>query len=102
MQPDPGSVPPWHLPNWRPSGRYLASLIAVAIMFAFAAETIAAPSRFGLIDDPARPTADWCGDRKLGTWFYCSKPRPADQAAPPASPPQSATQRLDAITEKMK
>lgn len=38
----------------------------------------------------------YCDERKLGYWFYCTRPKPAEQTAPTAAP--SATSQLDAIT----
>jgi conjugal transfer pilus assembly protein TraF len=38
----------------------------------------------------------YCQERKLGYWFYCTRPKPAEQTAPTAAP--SATSQLDAIT----
>ena len=38
----------------------------------------------------------YCQERKLGYWFYCTRPKPAEQTTPKAAP--SATSQLDAIT----
>jgi len=58
--------------------------------------------RQGLIEDPAGANADWCENRKLGTWFYCAKPRPAEKAEPAAVVPTvPATERLNAITKQL-
>lgn len=44
----------------------------------------------------------YCKERKLGTWFYCEKPKPAPLAAPkPAAPQITAAQRLQAITANL-
>lgn len=56
----------------------------------------------GLIEDPARPNADWCEQRKLGSYFYCSKPKPKDAPARADMPPATAAQQLDAITEDLR
>ncbi len=42
----------------------------------------------------------YCGERRLGQWFYCSKPKAAEKAAPPAAQP-SATERMAAITRQL-
>ena len=51
------------------------------------------------------PKADgfYCGERKLGTWFYCERPRRAERAAQPAAQgaAQSATVQLAAITRQL-
>lgn len=44
----------------------------------------------------------YCGERRLGQWFYCSKPKPSRQNAPIAPPPvRSAVERLAAITREL-
>ena len=47
-----------------------------------------------------RPDAFYCGERKLGQWFYCDKPRPLPREAQP-SPPPSAVDRMAAITKQL-
>lgn len=42
----------------------------------------------------------YCRERKLGYWFYCTRPKPAEQTAPVAAP--SATSQLDAITATLR
>ena len=42
----------------------------------------------------------YCQERKLGYWFYCTRPKPPEQTAP-AGPP-SATNQLDAITATLR
>jgi conjugal transfer pilus assembly protein TraF len=82
--------------------RLFRTALAVALIAGGAAGPVAAQSRFGLIEDPDRPSGDWCEGRKLGTWFYCARPkRPDDKPVPP--PPQpSASQQLDVITAQLK
>lgn len=48
------------------------------------------------------PDDFYCGERKLGQWFYCAKPKPAE-SAPPSSPPTevSAAERMAAITKQL-
>ena len=44
----------------------------------------------------------YCGERKLGRWFYCTRPKPAP--TPPAAaaePEASASQRIAAITKEL-
>lgn len=45
--------------------------------------------------------AFYCGERKLGTWFYCEKPKlnPSDRKA--AQPAQSAAEQLAAIGKEL-
>jgi len=56
-------------------------------------------------DDPRvasqKGDAFYCEERKLGTWFYCEKPKPnpADRKAAPSS--QSAAEQLAAISKEL-
>jgi conjugal transfer pilus assembly protein TraF len=52
----------------------------------------------------ASPATDdfYCGERKLGEWFYCSDPRPTDPGAViPPPPRQSAAERIAAISKQL-
>ncbi len=84
--------------------RLVSQLIAGVMLIATAFP--AAAGSGGLIDDPSRPDTFYCAERKLGTWFYCSKPKakPADPAAVPAppSPAETATERLDKVTAELR
>lgn len=66
----------------------------------------AAPAPVGERDELAMPAPDefYCAQRKLGTWFYCDKPKAKPVEAlvelPPA-PVQSATERMEAITKRL-
>lgn len=57
-----------------------------------------------LIDEPVRPDSFYCGERKLGQWFYCDKPRPKTDPPPaePVPPQPTATQQLDAVTAELR
>lgn len=58
------------------------------------------------IEDPSDDDRFYCRERKLGTWFYCSKPKPPERAPKttpsPAPPSQSATERMEAVTAKLR
>ncbi|MGQ3081508.1 MAG: conjugal transfer protein TraF [Allorhizobium sp.] len=44
----------------------------------------------------------YCGARKLGTWFYCDKPKPRPSAKPaPAVASAAASERLAAISKQL-
>ena len=44
----------------------------------------------------------YCGEHRLGQWFYCTKPKPPETAkAQPQTPEQSAAERLAAITREL-
>jgi len=75
-----------------------------ACLAAFGPVPARAEETRGLIEDPSRPDAFYCGERKLGSWFYCDKPKPRakPEAAPPAPPAKSAAERLDAVTAELR
>ena len=76
------------------------------------AEPISAPSApagaaggAGLIDEPGQGSDFYCQQRKLGTWFYCTKPKAKSPEAPEAkapAPAETATQRLDKVTAELR
>lgn len=43
----------------------------------------------------------YCGERNLGQWFYCDKPKPAPPPVKAPQPPASAVDRVAAITRKL-
>lgn len=43
----------------------------------------------------------YCGERKLGQWFYCTRPRPEAARTAPSTPPSSAADRVAAITRQL-
>ena len=46
--------------------------------------------------------AFYCSDRKLGTWFYCEKPKPRPPEKKPAAPSATlASERLAAISKQL-
>jgi conjugal transfer pilus assembly protein TraF len=54
------------------------------------------------IDPEEAPEGDLYCRRRLGTWFYCDKPKPGPRSAPPASAPhQSADAQLKAIGRQL-
>jgi conjugal transfer pilus assembly protein TraF len=83
---------------------FLAALLLVALAPAGSARAAGAEAT-GLIEDPSRPDAFYCEQRKLGTWFYCSKPKPKPRPAAeasPAAPQTTAAERLDAVTAELR
>lgn len=61
-----------------------------------------------VVSDPneavALPGQDpfYCGQRKLGTWFYCERPKPVDRGrTAPTSTAESYRQRLDRIGARL-
>ncbi len=44
----------------------------------------------------------YCGERRLGQWFYCTRPKPAETVmSQPPAPEPSAAERLAAITRQL-
>lgn len=81
----------------------------MAAIAALWASSLAAPTQ---AQDENRSAADieradggdnfYCGERRIGQWFYCSKPKPRQHDAPVAPPPErSAVERLAAITREL-
>jgi len=70
---------------------------------AMAAVLFASPSAASVDDGVEVKHAEdalYCAERKLGTWFYCEKPKPVPSSAP-VSAPLSAKSRLAAITGQL-
>uniref|UniRef100_UPI0010F52E04 conjugal transfer protein TraF n=1 Tax=Parerythrobacter lutipelagi TaxID=1964208 RepID=UPI0010F52E04 len=53
---------------------------------------------------PSTTAADtlYCEERRLGYWFYCVKPPPAQELQQPEVEPVPASQELDAITSELR
>ncbi len=44
----------------------------------------------------------YCGERRLGQWFYCAKPKPEETPSPPERPKEErATDRIAAISRQL-
>lgn len=70
---------------------------------ATAPATLSASDSAALVDEPGQGSDFYCQQRKLGTWFYCTKPKPAEApAAAPAASAETATQRLDKVTAELR
>jgi conjugal transfer pilus assembly protein TraF len=77
------------------------------IMLALA---LAAPALATTASSPAgAPNAEfgagdafYCGARKLGTWFYCDRPKAQPSPSASTAPASSATEQLDAITAELR
>ena len=45
----------------------------------------------------------YCEDRKLGTWFYCDRPRPEPvQPVEPVPPARTSAEKLEAVTAELR
>ncbi len=58
----------------------------------------------GLIEEPGQGSDFYCQQRKLGTWFYCTKPKAKIAGGRRAHLrcPETATQRLDKVTAELR
>ena len=59
----------------------------------------------GLIEEPISPDTFYCTERKLGTWFYCDRPKPkprTETAVPAPAPAETAAERLDKVTVELR
>lgn len=88
------------MPMPRFERRALTAMIALALAIGSIQAAIAQP-----VDDNAALENDafYCEERKLGYWFYCSKPKPASKTktAAPAPIPDAVT-RMEAITAELR
>jgi conjugal transfer pilus assembly protein TraF len=81
----------------------LASTLPVAALGQDAAERLPTERSQGATSSGATPSAGdefYCRQRKLGTWFYCDRPKPpaSDRQAAPTAP---AAERLAAIGRQL-
>lgn len=79
----------------------------VAACFALTAMSSLAAAPAHAQEPPLVATGDgedsfYCGERRLGYWFYCARPKATDKPEHPAPPAASATSRLDAITAELR
>lgn len=86
--------------------RSLHPLAAVVMLLAAALPT----ARDAIAAAPAQTTSTpqqgdrfYCEDRRLGTWFYCDRPKPAEpDATLPSAPALSAAEQLEAVTTELR
>lgn len=56
----------------------------------------------GMTQGPVQEGDDfYCGERKLGQWFYCERPKTAPKIVQTPKPQQSASERLAKITKQL-
>ncbi|WP_422342849.1 conjugal transfer protein TraF [Parasphingorhabdus sp.] len=77
-------------------------LIDVAISPAFAQSLASKP--INPQTNAANTSADelYCEKRKLGYWFYCTKPKRPEVEVLPPEPQASASEQLDAVTKELR
>jgi conjugal transfer pilus assembly protein TraF len=84
----------------RPARRLPAACLALAILLTPATPTHAQEA-------PPVATGEggdrfYCEERRLGYWFYCTRPQPVEKPAAASPPAASATSQLDAITAELR
>jgi conjugal transfer pilus assembly protein TraF len=85
------------------SARFIRTTVLLVIMLGQAAPSFSQETAI-----PASPPAQtgdafYCGERRLGYWFYCTRPKPASpQTADSKAAAPSATAALDAITASLR
>lgn len=84
----------------RPARRLPAACLALAILLTTAASAHAQEPPLVAIGDGQ--DSFYCEKRRLGYWFYCTRPRPAETPEPAPPPAASATSQLDAITAQLR
>lgn len=82
-----------------------ARRLAASCLLALTLAGLPLPALAG--DEPTVTTADgqdpfYCAERRLGYWFYCTRPKLPEQQAPLPPEQQSATSRMDAITAELR
>jgi len=81
--------------------RLLAASLALTTTYPF----VTAPAR---AEEPPLVTTDdsqdsfYCQERRLGYWFYCTRPKPSARDNAQAAPATSATSQLDAVTAELR
>jgi len=76
----------------------------LALSLAGLAVPAAAQSRSGASEGVERTDAGddfYCAERRLGRWFYCSKPRETEPEKQTFQAPSSAVERMSAITRQL-
>ena len=88
------------MPMQRFEHRARLAMIALALA---TASNKSASAQNAEANAPAENDAFYCEERKLGYWFYCTKPEPAakSEAAAPTSLPDAVT-RMEAITAELR
>ena len=83
------------------SRRLLAASLALTTIYPF----VTAPARAGeppLVTTDGSQDSFYCQERRLGYWFYCTRPKPPERDNAQAAPATSATSQLDAVTAELR
>ena len=97
MQPKPTDPRGVRARRSRPSSLMVSLVLSLAFSPVPAFASPAQPSVETHDDDDAF----YCQERRLGHWFYCTRPKPQDEQTSPAPPPSAAAQ-LEAVTAELR
>lgn len=88
------------MPMHRFDRRRLAAMAALALTTANPQAVVAQSEAASAVPDN---DAFYCEERKLGYWFYCTRPKPAAKAEPqPSATVPDAVTRMEAITAELR
>lgn len=85
--------------------RKMASALAAVAALASTAPALSATASAPSAQAAPTQVGDrfYCEDRRLGTWFYCERPQPAEPEPPTApQPATSAAEQLEAVTAELR
>jgi conjugal transfer pilus assembly protein TraF len=90
-----------------PTSPRAARLVAACLFAAYLSGPLPASAGDQTSAQTAARTADgqdpfYCAERRLGYWFYCTKPKLPEKVEPQPPEQQSATSRMDAITAELR
>ena len=88
-----------------PANKAARRLLAAFLSLTAVALALSAPARGQ--EPPLVTTSDsqdsfYCEERRLGYWFYCTRPKPHEGQEETSEPAASATSQLDAITANLR
>ena len=97
----------------RPMARLAALLLASAMVLPLPATAQVSEATEASVEDQSvdlgadtgdagdRGDTFYCGERRLGEWFYCDRPKAKPAAPRAAAPAQSASERMAAIAKQL-
>ena len=77
-----------------------AGALAIGLLLSLTIRAHASESSEAAVSSGGDPF--YCAERRLGYWFYCTKPKPAEPAPSVSAPTAPATQQLDTITAELR
>ena len=83
----------------------LSGLAVLVLAILFLMDALLSPALAqSPISNASQTSADelYCEKRKLGYWFYCTKPKPPETETLPTEPQASASEQLDKVTKELR